>query len=199
MKSFKTLVLAKSIAAAIVASAGIAAPAISHASPDDGMVCRAGYTGQSTGGAFKCSRVVTRVIPLDCLQAPFTKKQIRARTGASDGRDVCTRETGLTIASDSALGGLTENQDFVFAKFADARLASISKAVEIAEERNLALADDQVDMNATHGITTGSLVVDASLGAVDGVQATITLFTFPVPAANLTISLPNLPNLPRLP
>ena len=103
MKHLKTLVLVKSIAAAVVASAGIAAPAISHASPDDGMVCRAGYTGQVTGGAFKCSRVVTRVITLDCVQAPFTRKQIRAKnpgTG-SDGRDVCTREQGLTISSDS--------------------------------------------------------------------------------------------------
>ena len=87
----------------------------------------------------------------------------------------------------------------MFAKFVDSRLTSTAKAVEIAEERNLGLPDDQVDVTATHGITTGPLVIDASTGAVDGVQATITLFTFPVPGANLTISLPSLPNLPRLP
>lgn len=185
MKSIRSLVLAKSIAAALVASAGLAAPVISHASPDDGMTCRPGYNGQTVGGVFKCSRVVTRVLPLDCpLQGPFTRKQIRSidRVSGSDGRDVCTREQGLTIASNSSLAGLTEKQDFVFAAFADSRLASTVKAVEIAEERNLSLADDQVDVTATHGVTTGQLVIDASTGAIDGVQATITLFTFPIPA-----------------
>ena len=196
MKSFKSLVLAKSIAAAVVASAGIAAPAIGHASPDDGMTCRAGYNGQAVNGVFKCSRVVTRVVSLDCPTTTFTLKQRRARIGQSDGRDVCTRPTGLTIPFDSALTGLVENQDFVFAKFSEERLSSIRKAVEIVEERNLSLADDQVDATATHGLTTGTLVIDASTGAEDGVQATITLFTFPIAAANFTLVPINPPRLP---
>jgi hypothetical protein len=200
MKSFKTLVLVKSIAAAVVASAGIAAPAISHASPDDGMACRTGYSGQAVNGTFKCSRVISRVVSLDCPTVTFTLKQRRARVGQSDGRDVCTRPSGLTVAFDSSLAGLTEGQDYVFPKFSEERLASVRKAVEIAEERNLSVADDQVDATSTHGITSGSLVVDASTGADDGVQATITLFTFPIPAANLTLVPIVSPfNPPRLP
>jgi hypothetical protein len=197
MKSLKTLVLVKSIAAALIAGAGIAAPVVSHASPDDGMVCRAGYSGQAVNGTFKCSRVVTRVVALDCPTATFTLKQRRSRIGQSDGRDVCTRPAGLTIPFDSSLAGLVEGQDFVFPTFQETRLSAIAKATEVVEERNLGLADDQVDVKSTHGITTGSLTIDAATGAEDGVQATITLFTFPIPAVNL-IALPS-PLTPRLP
>jgi len=201
MKSFKTLVLAKSIAAVVVAGAGIAAPVVSHASPDDGMVCRVGYSGQSLNGVFKCSRVVTRVIVLDC-PTDFSKKVLRARVGASDGRDVCIRANStLNIPFDAALTGLTEGQDFKFPAFQDSRLAATAKAVQIAEERNLGLADDQVDVLSTHGITTGTLVVDAATGAEDGVQSTITLFTFPILAPTalrpiqpvVTLPTPKLP------
>jgi hypothetical protein len=197
MKSLKTLVLVKSLAAALIAGAGIAAPVVSHASPDDGMVCRAGYSGQAANGTFKCSRVITRVIVLDC-PVDFPTKVFRARVGASDGRDVCVKANShLTIPFDAALTGLTEGQDFKFPSFQETRLAATAKATEIAEERNLGVADDQVDVRSTHGITTGSLTIDASTGAQDGVQATITLFTFPIPAVNL-IALPS-PLTPRLP
>jgi len=197
MKSFKTLVLVKSIAAALIAGAGIAAPVVSHASPDDGMVCRAGYSGQAVNSNFKCSRVITRVIVLDC-PIDFPSKVFRARVGASDGRDVCVKANShLNIPFDAALTGLTEGQDFKFPTFQETRLSATAKATEITEERNLGLADDQVDVKSTHGITTGSLTVDASTGAEDGVQATITLFTFPIPAVNL-IALPS-PLTPRLP
>ncbi|HTP71958.1 MAG TPA: hypothetical protein VML58_07035 [Burkholderiaceae bacterium] len=196
MKSFKTLVLAKSIAALMVAAAGIAAPVVSHASPDDGMTCRAGYSGQAVNGAFKCSRVVTRVITLDC-PVDFPTKVFRARVGASDGRDVCVKANShLNIPFDAALTGLVEGQDYKFPLFQESRLAATAKATQIVEERNLSLADDQVDVRSTHGVTTGALTIDAATGAEDGVQATITLFTFAIPAANLTLVPINPPRLP---
>ena len=83
MKSFKTLVLVKSIAAAVVASAGIAAPAISHASPDDGMACRTGYSGQAVNGTFECSRVISRVVSLDCPTVDVHAQAASARESAS--------------------------------------------------------------------------------------------------------------------
>ena len=205
MKSLKTLVLAKSIAAAIVASAGIAAPAISHASPDDGMVCRvaSGYNAQFVNGTMKCTKVSTRIVPLDCPNVTFTLKQRRSKAGSSDGRDVCTRPTGLTIPFDSSLASLVENQDYVFPKFSLSRLASIREVTEKSQEFTLGLVADQVDASSTHGITTGPLTVDVGTGAEDGVSATITVFTFPIAAANFTLQpiLPVTPNLPspRLP
>src|SRR5947207_15117704 len=92
MKSFKHLLLAKAVAAAVIGTSGIAAPAISHASPDDGVVCRAGYSAQFASGDMKCTRHVIRHVALECLNTNFPNKLVRTpgivgdRTG---GRDIC--------------------------------------------------------------------------------------------------------------
>lgn len=56
MNSFKYLVLAKSIAAAFIATAGIAAPAISHASAAEGVTCDTQHAPQFVGGVLKCDK-----------------------------------------------------------------------------------------------------------------------------------------------
>jgi hypothetical protein len=56
MKHLKSLVLAKSIAAAIVASAGIAAPVAAHASEQDGVTCEAGTEATLVNGVLKCKK-----------------------------------------------------------------------------------------------------------------------------------------------
>lgn len=56
MKALTTLVLAKSIAAAFIATAGIAAPAISHAGAAEGVTCASDHPAQFANGVFKCHK-----------------------------------------------------------------------------------------------------------------------------------------------
>ena len=97
MKAFKALVLAKSIAAAAFAAAGIAAPAVSHASPDDGMVCRSGYGAQFASGNMKCSRALTKFVSLECTNASFPSKVIRTRTRSSSHSSTMSCESSRRI------------------------------------------------------------------------------------------------------
>ena len=116
MKSFKHLLLAKAVAAAVIGTAGVAAPAISHASPDDGVVCRAGYSAQFAGGDMKCSKHVIRHVSLECINPRFPNKLVRVPGVPGDttnGRDICLAP-GRVLASNSPLTGLTVNQDFAF-------------------------------------------------------------------------------------
>ena len=186
MKSFKHLLLAKGIAAAIVGTAGVAAPAISHASPDDGSICRLGYSAQFSGGNMKCTKHVIRHVTLDCLNPQFPIKRVRVAGIAGDisGRDICLRNNGVNVGSTDPLTGLTPGQDFVFVTVNQAKVTATRVAVEHAEEAALGLPDAGVDAHST-----GTLVVNGGVGAEDNVTVDVSLFTFPVPAPTL-IKLP---------
>jgi hypothetical protein len=192
MKALKTLVLAKSIAAAIVASAGIAAPAISHASPDDGMVCRVSYGAQFGAGNMKCTKTSVRTVAgaFECLNPSFPGLQgtrqpvIRVSTAgdASGGRDLCAAP-GIVITTNSPLNGLVEGTHYRFATVNQARIAAVREGSERNEETALGLGLDGVDSRST-----STVVVNANSLGEDIVRATITLFTFPIPAVNLILS-----------
>jgi hypothetical protein len=206
MKALKTLVLAKSIAAAIVASAGIAAPAISHASPDDGMVCRVSYSAQFGAGNMKCTKTSSRTVSgaFECLNPSFPgvlgtrQPVIRINTAGdpSGGRDLCAAP-GIVIQTNSPLTGLVEGTHYRFATVNQARIAAVREASERNEENVLGLGLDGVDSRST-----STVVVNANSLGEDIVRATITLFTFPIPAANLILSPlqidPKPLNLPNL-
>jgi hypothetical protein len=182
MKALKTLILGKSIAAAFVAASGIAAPAISHASPDDGMVCRTGYSAQVANGNFKCSKQVVRFVALECTNTRFPTKVIRVagiQGDTSGGRDLCLRP-GVVLTSNSPTTGLTAGQDFVFVAVNQARVAALREATEIAEENSLGLGRDGVDSRSV-----GTIDINGGIGAEDRVRATLTMFSFPVPAPTL--------------
>jgi hypothetical protein len=193
MNSLKTLVVAKTFAAIAIAAGASAAPTLSHASPNDGMVCRAGYSAQFAGGTMKCTKTVQTSVGMQCPALKFTKLVIRAPGAPGDtsgGKDLCLRNVnGLNIGSTDPLTGLVLGQDYVFAELNVAQAASKAKAIEIAEERTNSLADDQVD--ATH--TAPTFVVNGGLGSQDVGNFTVTLFTFPVPAPSLRPIVPNLP------
>jgi hypothetical protein len=186
MKSFKTLVLAKSIAAAAVAASGIAAPAISHASPDDGVVCRVGYSAQFSGGDMKCTRPVVRHVSLECTNPTFPIKRIRIPGivgDATNGRDVCLRNNGIQISSNDSLNGFVAGQDFVFVAVNQTKAVAVREATERNEEAALGLGLDGVDSRST-----STLVINGGVGAEDNVKVDITLFTFPIPAPTITLS-----------
>jgi hypothetical protein len=184
MKALKSFVLAKSIAAAFVAMAGVAAPAISHASPDDGMVCRPGYASQFGGGNMKCTKNVIKHVALACANPLFPTKLIRT-TGipgdTTNGRDMCLRP-GISLGSNVPATGLTAGQDFVFVTVNQSKVVLAREVAERAEEVGLGLGTDGVDSRSV-----GTLDINGGIGAEDRVKVDITLFTFPVAAPNITL------------
>ncbi|MFL6665148.1 MAG: hypothetical protein ACJ8G7_23505 [Rhizobacter sp.] len=192
MKSFKHLLLAKAVAAAVIGTAGVAAPAISHASPDDGVVCRAGYSAQFAGGDMKCSKHVIRHVSLECINPRFPNKLVRVPGVPGDttnGRDICLAP-GRVLASNSPLTGLTVNQDFAFVAINPSKVAATRIATERGEETALGLPADGVD-----SASTGTLVINGGVGAEDNVTVDVSLFTFPVPALTL-VKLPTQIDVP---
>jgi hypothetical protein len=184
MKSLKTLVLAKSIATAIVASAGIAAPTLSHASPDDGMVCRVSYSAQVSGGNMKCAKQVVRFVPLECKDLRFPTKLIRSAGIQGDttgGRDMCLRP-GISLGTNVPATGLTAGQDFVFVAVNQTKVVAVREARERQEQTSLGLGLDGVDSRSV-----GTLDINGGIGAEDRVKVDITLFTFAVAAPSFTL------------
>jgi hypothetical protein len=197
MKSLKTLLLTKTVAAAAIAAGGITAPAIGHASPDDGMTCRAGYSAQFGGATMKCAKVVPAAVSLLCSNVRFPTKVIRAPGAPGDtsgGKDLCTRP-GIVIGTTDALTGLVLGQDFVFAEVNPSLVASKAKAIEIAEQRTLNLQDGEVDAKSSSATVT----VNGGFGSDDQANFTVTLFTFPIPALGFNLAQPTLPTVPLFP
>ena len=161
------------------------------------MTCRAGYSAQFGGGTMKCAKTVPTGVPLLCSNVRFPTRVIRvpgAPGDTSGGKDICTRP-GISIGSTDALANAVLGQDFVFAELNTSQAASKAKAIQIAEERTLNLPEDQVDAKST----SPTVVVNGGFGSEDQASFTVTLFTFPIPAAGLSLTLPTLPQLPRLP
>jgi hypothetical protein len=185
MKALKALVFTKSIAAALFAVSGVAAPAISHASPDDGMVCRAGYGSHLVNGVMTCTRPVTRFVSLTCNDTRFPNKLIRTAGIAGDttgGRDMCLRP-GISLGSNAPATGLTAGQDFVFVTVNQAKVVAVREATERTEESALGLGLDGVDSRSV-----GTLDINGGIGSEDRVKVDITLFTFAVPAPSISLS-----------
>jgi hypothetical protein len=186
MKAFKTVLVIKSIAAALVAGAGVAAPTLSHASPDDGMVCRPGYAAQFSSTTMKCTKPAVKFVALECTNALFPIKRIRVAGipgDATNGRDVCLRNNGVALSSNDPLTGLTAGQDFVFVAINPIKAVAAREATERNEETALGLGTDGVDSTSA-----STLVINGGVGAEDNVRVNITLFTFPVPALGINLS-----------
>lgn len=197
MNTLKNLLLTKSIAATVFAMGAVTAPAISHASPNDGMICRGSYTAHFSGTTMTCTKDVRASIGPVCTQnTRFPIKVVRAPGAPGDtsgGKDICTR-VGINIGTTDSLTGLVLNQDFIFAAIDATQVAAKAKAIEVAEERSLSLPDDQVDAKTS----TPTVVVNGGFGSDDIANFTVTLFTFPITAPSLRPILPNLPSLPNV-
>ncbi len=201
MKSLETLPLTKSLIAAAVVAAGLSAPTVGHAitfagSPDDGMVCRNGYTGTLDGTRFKCSKAVNITVALECTNPLFPIYVIRALNGAvSDGKDLCTK-AGVVITSNGSLAGLVEarpgrNGDYQFATVNPATVAARVATQDQSEATAQGLTVSEVDTIAAQPVVQ----IDGSVGSKDNARVTLTQFTFAIPGSG-GISLPT-PLLPR--
>ena len=175
MKYRNTLFLGTSIAAAI-AALGMTAPAMgqlltsNNPSPDDGVICRTGYTGALVGAAFKCTKTQQLTVNLVCSEPRFPNYAIR-----SGERDICAR-SGVNIPLSGALGGVP-NEDYVRATV-DAAALSTEAANQVAAEA-AALGLKKSDVDAV--TEKKELDVDGGAGSKDKAKVKLTLYTFAVP------------------
>jgi hypothetical protein len=183
MNSLKKLLLTKSLLAAAVGAAGLAAPVASHAialGPAAGMVCRAGYTAAFSGTALTCSKAGSFELPLACLNPIFPNYVIRVGLAGSE-EDICVRN-GVVITSSQSLEGVPlstngTNGSYVFATFDPAALASKLATQDQSEATALNLQASEVDTRA------GTVVVRANgrAGGKGEANVPVTFFTFAVP------------------
>jgi len=185
MKSFKNLLLAKSIIAAAIAGAGMAVPTVSHAiaagGPSAGVFCRAGYTGAFDGTRLKCSKVRVVNVPLRCLDSRYPNYLVRAVVGPTGvGRDFCLKNN-VQLGTTDPLGNLVLGTpgvigDYVHATFDPAEVASKVTAEDLAEAAAQGLTATAVDtVSATPVIDLGG-----AGGNKDKANVTLTHFTFAI-------------------
>ncbi len=193
----KLATIASSIlATSLVALGGAALPSVAAASPNDGMVCRVGYSGTLNGGRFICAKTKIINVALECVDRRFPTKVVRAPGAAGDssgGRDICTRP-GIVVGTTDPLTGLVPNQDFVFATVNQTTVNTQITQADQQEATALGLNVNDVD-------TAGSqptVVVNGGFGSNDIARVTLTFNTFAIPALSLLQPIP-LPNLPRIP
>lgn len=152
MKTLKTPLVTRSIiAAAVIGAIAAAAGTASAATPDrlgtpnDGMVCRAGYAPEFDGKALKCKKDVDfGKVKLVCANSKFPNYVIRSGNGIGNDKDVCARN-GVTISSNGPLPG---KGDFDYATIDQGAVdKEITKMVQ-AEATALGLQTSEVEWTA---------------------------------------------------
>jgi hypothetical protein len=203
MNSFKKLLLTKSILAAAVAASGVATPAIGQTNrlqpnlqgtPNDGMVCRTGYTANFNGSSLKCSKTSEIKVDLACLVAPFTIKVVRVGAGGTPkGLDVCDKSGGVTVTSGNDISNFVRGSDYEFAKQDDAQIAVRAEGQRQAEATALGVAIGEVE------VEVGTAVTDTTSGdSTDKSKVPLTFFTFAVKSGGLLNSpVPSAAFVPR--
>jgi hypothetical protein len=192
MKSLKTLLLTKSVIAAAIATAGIAAPAVSHAlavgGPASGMVCRTGYTPTFNGTSLVCSKASSFELQLVCTNPTFPNYVIRVGAPDTDA-DICVRN-GVVITSSQSLQGVPLSTNgisgsYLFATFDPAALASKTATQDQAEATALGLTANDVDTRA------GTVVIrpNGRAGGKGEASVPVTHFVFATPS-NIVIGGP---------
>lgn len=178
MKALSTL--AKRLAA--VAAVGVAAPVFGITAtpnllgtPDDGMICRSGYTGALSGSAFKCSKAKTVTVGLACLKPAFPNYVRRAKSPQSDGKDLCVRN-GIEVTSNGPLTGLNEGVQFVYAEIDPAAVSAATTGLDTQEASALGLDVKEVDTVAGQAV----IRIDPGQRILDEAQVPVTHYTFAI-------------------
>ncbi len=180
MKASKTSRFTKSIIAIAIATSGISSSGATGftpnllGTPDDGMVCLAGYSGALAGAAFKCSKSSTISVVLECVNPTFPTYVTRVKNGTkSTGEDLCAKST-VNISSNGSLNGYTLGSDYELAtvNLAPNRIANMDQA----EATALNLAVGEVDT------VTGkpTVNIDGGSGGKDNATLPVTYFTFAI-------------------
>jgi nucleotide-binding universal stress UspA family protein len=151
--------------------------------PNDGVICRSGYTASFGASSMKCSKTTEILVVLACLEPRFTDKIVRASAGGTpDGLDVCDKPGGVTITSTNDISNFNKGGDYVFAKKDDAQIALRVANQRQAEATALGLTLSEVE------VEDGIAVTDTSLNtSEDKSRVPLTFFTFPVRTAGAVI------------
>lgn len=189
MNSLKTLLFTKSLIAATLAASGFAnattLPANLPGSPDDGMVCRSGYTPSFSGTRLTCSKAGSFDIPLECKNPNFPVYVVRNGGPAPKGDDdICIRNNGTVITINQSLAGLAESTNGVsgvyeYAKFDPANVTTRTRTQDDAEAAALGLKTSEVDTLA--GVPV--IRPNGRAGGAGEARVPVTFFTFATPAA----------------
>lgn len=194
MKHFNTQLSAGRIAGTVSAAIlgiGLAASTMGQPSvqgevlgtPNDGMLCRTGYSGAFSNGNLKCSKSRFFFVSLACDDSTFPSYVVRPKgsPGTKNGRDICTRKDGVRISSTDDVGDLTPGQEYVFAKLNDTALAS--EAARLDQEEAAALG-----LNATRDVDSiaGEPVIQPhpETGAKDRGVVQLVHYTFAIPTGS---------------
>ena len=187
MKSLNTLLLASSAAA--VVGIGLTAPAFGISvtsnllgTPDDGMICRSGYTG-AFSGSFKCSKAKGITVSLECIDPKFATYVIRpaGSAGTPQGRDICTR-SGVSVGSTDSVVSLVQGQDYVLAAVNTATVNTRIASLDADEASALGLDAKEVDTVAAQPV----IQHDAGAGSKDNASVQVTHYTFAIKTGGLT-------------
>ncbi|MFN3564823.1 MAG: hypothetical protein ACK4V1_02400 [Burkholderiaceae bacterium] len=181
MKAFQTLSLAAGVAAA--AAIGLAAPAFGITAtpnllgtPDDGMICRSGYTGALSGSAFKCSKARNITVQLECVDPKFPNYLIRAAaSGTPQGRDLCLKN-GVSLGSTDPVGNLVQGQDYVLANVNATTVSNRVSNLDQQEASALGLDTKEVDTVAG----TAVIQENGGAGSKDNASVPVTHYTFAI-------------------
>jgi hypothetical protein len=185
MNSLKTSLLSRLIAAAAVATCGLAVPAVSHAiaagTPSGGLICRAGYAGDFNGASFKCSKAVVITVVLECNNPTFPTYVVRApgAPGTPEGKDICTRNNGVQVGSTDSVVNLVRGPsgDYVFAAVNPATVANRVTNVDQSEAAALGVQVGEVDTVAGEPV----IADNGGVGSKANARVTLTHFTFAIP------------------
>jgi hypothetical protein len=181
MKTLKSLVVAKSIAVAALMAAGLASPTLSHASPNDGVHCRSGYTGTLVNGNFKCTkRIVVDNVVLTCpagFQNPPLVRIPGIPGDTTNGKDICLAPGFSLNSNDSIPSNFVEGRDFRFISVSPAQAVAARISRDNQEEAALGLPDAGVDSNVVSSV----VVVNGGPTSRDDGRITIDLTTFAIP------------------
>lgn len=167
--AFAVPVLAASITGPIIVQPNI------PGTPDDGLICRGGYTPSFSGTVFKCSKTQVITVALECPDTKFKNYVNRAISGNSDGQDLCTID-GVTVTSNGPLTGLKEGKDYAYAVAKTDTIQTRTLNKDHDEAVALGLQDSDVDTVASQPQTK----VNGGSGVKDNAEVTLTFYTLGV-------------------
>lgn len=191
MKALNTLLLAGSAAAAVV---GICLAASAFGStltpnqlgtPDDGVICRSGYTGALVGTAFKCSKTALVTVAMKCTNANGTYV-VRApgQADSASGIDLCTRP-GVSVGSTDAVAGLVKNKDYAYVVVDTELVTQKTSAANQSEAAALGLNANEVETVAGEP----KVIPSSGAGSRDRAEVQLTHYTFAIKTGAINTAL----------
>jgi hypothetical protein len=193
MQSRNISLIVKSLAAALMgigfsaASFGANIAVNQLGTPDDGMVCRSGYTGAFDGSRFKCSKTQVITVVLTCDNPTFPTYVTRAAgaPGTPNGRDICTRNN-VSVGSTDSVVNLVQGQDYVLAQVNSTTVTNRTNTADQNEATALGLSVSEVDTLAG----TPSIVLNGGVGSKDNATVQLTHFTFAIKTGGIIVGGP---------